>query len=119
MSTITAYGIKEYSRKHNSDVLNLLIDIGLLTPTKMRTNRKLEFYDAEHRLWVTRQKTSKENYTYRAYKTMPRIKEPTEDKAVMLLEVIVTPSTFEVRDFTRGEWENTLKEIVAINNLGD
>lgn len=117
MATITEYGLKEYSNKYHSDIINLIIDIGLLTPNKTRTNKKLEFYDPEHRIWVTRQKTSKENYTYTAYKTMSRIKEPTEDKAVVLLEVVVTPSQFEVKEFTRGPWEAALKEIVAINNI--
>lgn len=117
MATITSYGLKDYSNKYNSDVVNLVIDIGLLTPSKVRSNKKLEFFDANHRLWVTRQKTSKENFTYRVYKTIPRIKEPSEDKSVLLLEVVVTPVKFEVKDFTRGEWEATLKELAAIKNL--
>lgn len=117
MSTITQYGLKEYSNKHSSDIVNILVDIGLLTPQKVRSGRKLEFFDLDHRLWVTRQKTSKENFTYKAYKTMAKLKIPTEDKSVLLLHVVATPSDFEVKDFTRGEWIATLRELVSIQNL--
>lgn len=117
MSTITAYGLKEYSNKHNSDIVNILIDIGLLTPSKVRSGRKLEFFDLDHRLWVTRQKTSKENFTYKVYKTMAKVKIPTEDKSVLLLDIIVTPHNFEVKDFTRGDWILTLRELVHIQSL--
>ena len=117
MATITEYGLKEYSNKHNSDIVNILIDIGLLTPSKVRSGRKLEYYDRNHRLWFTRQKTSKENFTYKAYKTMSNIKEPTEEKSVLLLDVLVTPDRFEVKDFTKGDWIIALKELVHIQNI--
>ena len=119
MATITSYGLKDYSKKYHSDVVNLIIDIGLLTQGKIRSNKKLEFYDTVHRLWLTRQRSAKDCITYRAYKTAPRTKEPTEEKAVLLFEVVVTPIIFDIKELTRGEWETTLKELVSIKDLSD
>lgn len=114
MTSITSFGLREYKRKYSSDIVNIVIDIGLLTPSKIRVNKKMQFYDEDTKLWVYRQKIDETLMLYRVYKALSKDKDyPDEDKSALLFEVRVTPDDFKIGELIRGEWEKQLSDLVA------